>query len=119
MGRARKDSFNQPPVETYRKFIGKHENKKSKSDIKESKKRVQSKKTKSKTYKPLEVHSRRRCCAVLLPLERTWLAHRGLKGLWRRGVPFGCKINKTKVDAWSTLRSVKLVAETGRCSASH
>ncbi|XP_075542198.1 uncharacterized protein LOC142576124 isoform X3 [Dermacentor variabilis] len=52
MGRARKDSFNQPPVETYRKFIGKHENKKSKSDIKESKKRVQSKKTKSKTYKP-------------------------------------------------------------------
>lgn len=55
MGRARKDSFNQPPVETYRKFIGKHENKKSKSDIKESKKRVQSKKTKSKKYKEIAI----------------------------------------------------------------
>ncbi|KAL1424866.1 triple QxxK/R motif-containing protein [Rhipicephalus sanguineus] len=53
MGRARKDSFNQPPVDTYRKKIGKHENKKSKSDIKESKKRVQSKNVKSKTYKEI------------------------------------------------------------------
>lgn len=53
MGRARKDSFSQPPVDTYRKHIGKHENKKSKSDIKESKKRVQNKKSKSKTYKEI------------------------------------------------------------------
>lgn len=53
MGRARKDSFNQPPIETYRKNIGKHDYKKSKSELKESKKRAQSKKTKSKTYREI------------------------------------------------------------------
>uniref|UniRef100_A0A023FNW7 Triple QxxK/R motif-containing protein n=2 Tax=Amblyomma TaxID=6942 RepID=A0A023FNW7_AMBCJ len=54
MGRARKDSFNnQPPVEAYRKVIGKQDYKKSKSELKESKKRAQSKKTSSKTYKEI------------------------------------------------------------------
>ncbi|XP_077533268.1 triple QxxK/R motif-containing protein-like [Haemaphysalis longicornis] len=53
MGRARKDSFNQPPIETYRKNIGKQDYKKSKSELKESKKRAQSKKTKAKTYREM------------------------------------------------------------------
>uniref|UniRef100_A0A2R5LBX1 Triple QxxK/R motif-containing protein n=1 Tax=Ornithodoros turicata TaxID=34597 RepID=A0A2R5LBX1_9ACAR len=54
MARARKDSFNsQPPIDSYRKVIGKQDYKKSKSELQESKKKAQAKKSKPKTYKEI------------------------------------------------------------------
>ncbi|EEC01070.1 conserved hypothetical protein [Ixodes scapularis] len=52
LSKGKKDSFSyQPPVDHYRKTIGKQDYKKSRTELKESKKRAQSKKTTSKTYR--------------------------------------------------------------------
>lgn len=56
LSKGKKDSFSyQPPVDNYRKTIGKQDYKKSKTELKESKKRAQSKKTTSKTYREIGV----------------------------------------------------------------
>ncbi|CAN7986477.1 triple QxxK/R motif-containing protein isoform X2 [Ixodes scapularis] len=54
LSKGKKDSFSyQPPVDHYRKTIGKQDYKKSRTELKESKKRAQSKKTTSKTYREI------------------------------------------------------------------
>lgn len=51
MGRNRKDSYSQLPIDQYRKQIGKQDNKKTKNSLKESKDKALIKKGFSETYK--------------------------------------------------------------------
>ncbi|XP_067131852.1 triple QxxK/R motif-containing protein-like [Centruroides vittatus] len=55
MGRSRKDSFNQLPVDQYRKQIGKQDSRKSKSSLKESRDKALIKKGFGETYKEISL----------------------------------------------------------------
>lgn len=55
MGRNRKDSYSQLPIDQYRKQIGKQDNKKTKNSLKESKDKALIKKGFSETYKEISL----------------------------------------------------------------